>query len=51
MFVMMRDLEGTRVEIKVSAPHGDERGTRVSNHAGPAAAARPLSFETPLRGS
>ncbi|MGY2931444.1 hypothetical protein ACVWZ6_001046 [Bradyrhizobium sp. GM6.1] len=31
-----------------SSPHGEEARSAVSNHAGPAAAARPSSFETPL---
>jgi hypothetical protein len=35
MFVMAREIEGTCGEIKVSNPHGEERGTRVSNHEGP----------------
>jgi hypothetical protein len=46
MFVMMADLEASRAEIKVPNPHGEERGTHVSNHVGPAAAAGRSSFET-----
>jgi hypothetical protein len=51
MFIMARDLEGSRGEIKMLNPHGEEARSAVSNHEGPAAASRPASFETPLRGS
>jgi len=51
MFVMAREIEETRGEIKMPNPHGEEARSAVSNHAGPVAASRPASFKTPLRGS
>ncbi|MDF0517369.1 hypothetical protein P0R31_09005 [Bradyrhizobium yuanmingense] len=46
-----REIAGMDGEIKVHDPRGEEAQSAVSNHAGPAAAARPRSFETPQRGS